>query len=686
MSFIRPTLLVRLSVFVACSCAVLAMLGVFGVTSINKNTRFLEQLGTEVIPGVIVLAQADEAVTAAQWHTQRAMHGVATSDEALIRTAEEGYRDAVSRLGEALARYEKLPRDPKQERLWVTASRGHGDWQAAFGEVWTALRGGNHVQADLLWRTRATPAVAALAPSMEALVQGTSDTAVAFYERGRAGREKSLVLVITGIIVVMLLTIGFGAELIWLIVPPLRRMTEAARRVAEGDVSQEISYRSVNEIGDLADSFRSTISYMRELATASAAIGRGDLTVQVTPRSEQDVLSRSLLGTTTAIGGVVKETQRLIEGAEAGDLSVRGEPQRFEGAYSELIRGINRMVAAVEAPVDEASRVLERVAQRDLTARMEGEYAGAFAQMERSMNTAFGKLQESLAAVAQAAEQVSTAATQIASTSQSVAQGASEQARSLEETSASIEQMGAMTKQNAGSATRANALAEAARSASGHGTAAMVKMVESMGRIRGSAEGTGEIIKDINEIAFQTNLLALNAAVEAARAGAAGRGFAVVAEEVRALALRSKEAAKRTETLINDSVLLTREGEGISRRVSENLGEIVSAVNEVSSLIRTISTASDEQSRGVDQLTRSVAQVDQVTQQNAASSEESSSAAEELSGQAQEMSALVAQFQLGRPTRPDGSRGEHPRAAAIFSPSHGRVLRTGSARAPGLRQ
>jgi methyl-accepting chemotaxis protein len=349
-----------------------------------------------------------------------------------------------------------------------------------------------------------------------------------------------------------------------------------------------------------------------------------------------------------AVAAVVRDTTGLVAAALSGRLAERADPKGHEGEFRRVVEGVNDTLDAVMAPVNEATQVLDQLARRDLQARVTGAFAGDHARIKESVNAAAQALHDALAQVSDAVEQVSSAATQIAASSQAVASGASEQASSLEETSASIESVAGMTRQSADHAQQANQLAGTARSAADQGTAAVEQMQAAMARIKVSAEGTSQIIRDINDIAFQTNLLALNAAVEAARAGEAGRGFAVVAEEVRSLALRAKEAATKTEELIRQSVKEAGEGEVTAGQVAGKLSEIAGGISKVTAIISEIAAGAKDQTVGIDQVNMAVAEMDKVTQQNAASAEESSSAASELSGQAEELASMIGSFRLER--------------------------------------
>jgi methyl-accepting chemotaxis protein len=410
---------------------------------------------------------------------------------------------------------------------------------------------------------------------------------------------------------------------------PIRALADGAAAIARGDVHQSFVYEKNDEIGELATSLQAMKGYVDGVARA------------------KDTLQ-----------ALVVEVNTVIVAVQGGSLGARGDATAFSGDFAELIAGVNRMLTAVSAPIQEASAVLGAVASRDMTARMLGDYRGDFADIKAALNAAVGNLHDGLTQVATAAEQLNGAATQIASSSQAVAAGASEQASSIDATSVSLKEMSGMTVRNAASARQASELALGARRASGSGTAAMAQMTDSIRKIRGAAEGTAAIISDINEIAFQTNLLALNAAVEAARAGEAGRGFAIVAEEVRSLARRSREAARKTEALIKDSVLLAQGGELICQQVNTSLDEIVASVNEVTTVVGAIAAASDEQARGIAQVNESTNRMDEVTRSNVASSEESAGAAEELSSQAESLTTLVQTFQLG------AQAASEPRSAA----------------------
>ena len=167
-----------------------------------------------------------------------------------------------------------------------------------------------------------------------------------------------------------------------------------------------------------------------------------------------------------------------------------------------------------------------------------------------------------------------------------------------------------------------------------------------MDAINASSKQISDIIGTIDGIAFQTNILALNAAVEAARAGEQCRGFAVVASEVRSLEQRSAEAAKQIKRLIGASVEQLESGSRLVGDAGITMSEIVVSVQRVSDIIGEVMSAAGEQSLGIAQVNDSVATLDQMTQQNAALVEESAAAAESLKDQAGRLAALVDTFRL----------------------------------------
>lgn len=442
------------------------------------------------------------------------------------------------------------------------------------------------------------------------------------------------------------IALGLGYVVSRAITNALGQMREAADRLASGNLEIEVTFESKGDVGRLAESFRRMAAAQKEIADAAVEIAAGNLDVTIEPRSESDVLTRSFITLRDSVRSVTAEARSLADAAVAGDLAKRGDVERFDGAYRDVVAGINGIIDGMTAPLNEAVQVLERLAAKDLTVRMSGTYQGDHARIKAALNAAMDHMEEALAQIAASADQVASAATQVGAGSQVLAHGTSEQASSLEEISASLQEMTSMTRQSAAHAQECDRLSESARGMAHEGVQSMERLAEAMERIRASSDQTAKIVKTIDEIAFQTNLLALNAAVEAARAGEAGRGFAVVAEEVRSLALRSAEAARTTSELIEDAIGSARDGSALTSVVAEQLRAIADRADQVRRVVGEIAGSAEQQSGGIAQITSSVEQVNAVTQTAAANSEESASAAEELSSQALVMRSLVGEFRL----------------------------------------
>lgn len=396
------------------------------------------------------------------------------------------------------------------------------------------------------------------------------------------------------------------------------------------------------------------------LSAGSLAVDEGDVTVRAVATDNDEVTDlahalnaaiESTQASTSAMGqaatvlrGLIDETSLLSQAAQKGELSRRGNSAHFTGAYRTLVSGINEMLDRTIAPMQEASRVLARVAERDLTVRVSGAYEGDHAIVADSVNRAVGNLDQVLLDVARSTDSVASASEQIASGSGQLASTASEQAASLEEVSASLIELSASSEGNARNATDAQAMADQTQRRATDGVEAMRALQGALDKLTQSADATARIVRTIDEIAFQTNLLALNAAVEAARAGDHGRGFAVVAEEVRGLAIRSADAAKQTAALIEQSVVDAKAGAELGGRTMERLSAIQHDVQSVAAVMSQIAESSAQQRQGVGEITKAVELMNSSVQSLATNSEESAAAATELNAQADHVRALVSSF------------------------------------------
>ncbi len=502
-------------------------------------------------------------------------------------------------------------------------------------------------------KDKAIEVIAALIDEVRADMAAEVVNSVAVYEDAR---------------IVMLGLLAGGALVgvviaVWISRGVSRGLSEAGRlagAVARGDLAQTAAYRSDDEIGDVITAFNTMTANLRGTAGVAETIARGDLTVEVKPLSDQDVLGLAM----RSMVGNLRSTARVAEVIAAGDLSIEAKPLSDQDTLGlamrsmvQNLRGTARiaetiasgdltvevkprsdqdaLAVAMQSMVRNlrgTARIAEVIAAGDLT--VEAKPLSDKDTLGLALQAMLVKLREVIGDVTNAAENVASGSQQLSSSSEQMSQGATEQAAAAEEASSSMEQMAANIKRNAENAAETEKIARQSAVDAESSGRAVGKAVEAMKTI-------AEKINIVQEIARQTDLLALNAAIEAARAGEHGKGFAVVASEVRKLAERSQAAASEIMTVSSDTVT-------ISAKAGQMLAKLVPDIKRTAELVEEISAASREQNIGAEQINVSIQQLDQVTQQNAAAAEEMSATSEELAAQSEQLQSSMGFFNTGQ--------------------------------------
>ena len=191
----------------------------------------------------------------------------------------------------------------------------------------------------------------AVEKALEAIVaQATQNqvaTARAADLAAETAQQKLLAIVAAG------LAIGIAAAA-WIalgIARGLGRTVEVAKAVAEGDLSQTVTVKSRDEIGDLAQAVNTMVGNLKETADVADRIAAGDLAVEGEKRSDKDVLGTALVNMLTKLREIVGEVSLAVENVASGS-------QQSSSTAEQLSQGATEQAASAE----EASSAMEQMA------------------------------------------------------------------------------------------------------------------------------------------------------------------------------------------------------------------------------------------------------------------------------------------------------------------------------------
>ena len=334
---------VRITVGFAAVIVIAVFLGVFALSRISMIHARATDVTENSIPSIVVMSEVNSNTQAFSGLLLR--HAV-SSDKREMESIDKRIQELRTRNSELLHRYEtELFSNDEDRRLFKNITDARAAYWAKGDEMLKVSRLGT-VEAN----KKAVQMAMDLTPLHDKFLEST-EAEVKFNQDLAAEASKSIESSVRtanyGVMTCILLAVIFSAVIAYYIARgisrPLGQLTETAKQIALGDVHQEVDYRSGDEVGMLADSFRELVGYIRGVSEALEKVAIGDLSAKVEAKSDRDVLTKSYQATVNAMNDVIAAAESIARGDLAVVVKERSAQDKLMQALNVLITAMNEI-------------------------------------------------------------------------------------------------------------------------------------------------------------------------------------------------------------------------------------------------------------------------------------------------------------------------------------------------------
>ena len=403
-------------------------------------------------------------------------------------------------------------------------------------------------------------------------------------EEARAVAARAVTTIRLGMTAAILALAIAGIIIARSISQPLQEITRIADRIGHGDLNVEFSTNGrSDEVGALMQSFLRMSRSLKVVAGRAKQIAAGDLTGDIRPQSENDVLGTAFSAMTQNLRGIIQD---LVEAVNILAVSTND----IMASSSQLATTAGETATSVT----ETTTTVEQVKQTSQVSSDKARYVSDEAQ--RAAGVALGGKQ----AVAATAEGIDVIRQQMRAIAESIRR-LSAQSQAIGEIIASVDDLAAQSKLLA-----VNASIEAAKAGDeGKGFSVVAQEVRSLAEQ--SKQATAQVRTILGDI-------------QKATSGAV---------------LATEQGSKAVEN-----------GARQSTSAGESIGALAESIAQAAQAATQIAATSQQQSVGMDQVALAMMNIKTASTQTLASTRQAENAAQQLHALGQKLKTLVDRFKV----------------------------------------
>ncbi|HEY8477871.1 MAG TPA: methyl-accepting chemotaxis protein, partial [Chloroflexota bacterium] len=328
-----------------------------GGLTLHALTEQIDELTTHDVPSIVLLLNIDRDAYQAQLALEASLLAVDPAERDKLLAA---FRENAQQTWDRWQQYKDIAlRMPGEEEVWRLYEADRAAWLAQAEQV--AAQSAAGTDTAVLYARGRLPEIRAQFDAMRERLNQLQDT---FYDprvqavsgdvrEGSAGAQAQM---LSSLAVAVLLGLGLAWLTARSISRPLAAVTEAARRMALGDLDVRFGEEGRrDEIGQMTGALGAMLGYLHQVARTAEGIARGDLTVGIAPRSERDALGN-------ALSTMVANLRAMVGAVQRSGAALQATAGQLEQAASQTGQATQQVATAITG-VGQGAQAQARAAQ-----------------------------------------------------------------------------------------------------------------------------------------------------------------------------------------------------------------------------------------------------------------------------------------------------------------------------------